>query len=74
METRVVTIKNMANQQDANKVLEAIEHVWGNTQAEIDLSKGKAIYSFDENMASGQDFEQAIMDLGYEIIPQEASK
>ncbi|MDR4947972.1 heavy-metal-associated domain-containing protein [Neobacillus cucumis] len=71
METRVLSIKNMANQQDADKVLKAIEHVWGYTQAEIDLSKGQAKYSYDEKMASSQDFEQAILDLGYEIRTQE---
>jgi copper chaperone CopZ len=74
LDTRVVTIKNMVNQQDADRVLEVIEHVWGDTRAVVDLSKGQATYSFDEKMASSQDFEQAIIDSGFEITPQEESQ
>ncbi|MGG3563858.1 heavy-metal-associated domain-containing protein [Neobacillus rhizosphaerae] len=74
METRVVTVKNMANQQDANKILKAIEHVWGITKAEVNLSKSQASFSFDEKMASVQDFEQAMIESGFEITNQEESK
>ncbi|MEO2076357.1 MAG: heavy-metal-associated domain-containing protein [Bacillus sp. (in: firmicutes)] len=73
METRVVTFKNMTNQEDANKILEAIEHVWGVTKVEINLSKSEAIFSFDERMASVQDFKQVIMESGFEFTVQEES-
>jgi copper chaperone len=74
LETRIVTVKNMANQQDANKILEAIEHVWGITKAEVNLSKSQASFSFDEKMASVHDFEQAMLESGFEITNQEESK
>lgn len=74
METRVVTVKNMANHEDANKILKAIEHVWGLTKAEVNLNKSEAVFSFDEKMASVQDFEQAMMESGFEIIRQEESQ
>lgn len=74
METRVVTVKNMVNQQDANKILEVIAHVWGITKAEVNLSKCQASFSFDEKMASVQDFEQALIESGFEITHQEESK
>jgi copper chaperone len=73
LETRVVTVKNMTNQEDANKILEAIEHVWGITKVEVNLSKSEAIFSFDERMASVQDFEQVIMESGFEFTIQEES-
>ncbi|MDQ0202050.1 copper chaperone [Neobacillus ginsengisoli] len=67
LETGVVTVKNMVNQQDADKVLQAIEHVWGLNRAEVIFSKSQAIFTYDERMASSQDFEQAIIETGFEI-------
>lgn len=63
----------MTNQEDANKILEAIEHVWGITKVEVNLSKSEAIFSFDERMASVQDFKQVIMESGFEFTVQEES-
>jgi copper chaperone len=68
LETGIVTLKNMVNQQDADKILEAIEQVWGLIRAEVKLSKCQAIFTYDERMASPRDFEQAIIDLGYELL------
>ncbi|MFJ8268163.1 heavy-metal-associated domain-containing protein [Peribacillus asahii] len=67
METSIVTVQNMVNQQDADKVLQAIEDVWGISKAEIKLSKKQAIFTYDERMASQQDFEQAIKEIGFDI-------
>lgn len=67
METYTVVINNMVNQNDASKVLKAIEHVWGLGQAEINLVQKEATLTYDERMASPQDFEQAIIDVGFEI-------
>jgi copper chaperone len=67
LETYTVVVNNMKNQDDANKVLEAIEHVWGLGQIEVNLSKKEAKFTYDERMASFLDFEQAIKDTGFEI-------
>ena len=67
MATGVVTVRNMVNQQDADKVLQALEHVWGLSRAEVIFSKSQAVFTYDERMASPQDFEQAIIDTGFEI-------
>lgn len=67
MEEAVVTIKNMQNQTDADKVLSALEHVWGIGRVEVDLQRNKAIFTFDNRMASLQDFERALLDTGYEV-------
>ena len=39
----------------------------GVSKAEINLSKSQAVFTYDERMASQQDFEQAIKDLGFDI-------
>lgn len=67
MEEAVVTIKNMQNQTDADKVLNALEDVWGIGRVEVDLQRSKAIFTFDNRMASLQDFERALLDTGYEV-------
>jgi copper chaperone CopZ len=67
METGSFVIKNMASQEDANKVLKAIENVWGYTRGDVNLSTSKAVFTYDERMASVHDFEQAIKDTGFEI-------
>jgi copper chaperone len=67
VETYTVTVKNMINQDDAKKVMETIEHVWGLGQVEVNLSKKEAIFTYDERMASPHDFKQAIKDNGFEL-------
>ncbi|PLR95212.1 heavy-metal-associated domain-containing protein [Bacillus sp. T33-2] len=67
MENGVVNVKDMANQHDADKVLHALLDVWGVLRAEINLSKGEALFTYDKRMASIVDIEQAIIDTGYDI-------
>jgi copper chaperone CopZ len=68
MENGVFVIKDMVNQQDADKVLNALLEVWGIGRAEVNLNKSNAVFSYDERMASYHDFEQAVIDTGYEIL------
>jgi copper chaperone len=67
LENEVIVVKNMGNETDANKVLEAIEHVWGLLRAEVHLSQKEAVFSYDERMASVQDFKQAVVEAGFDI-------
>lgn len=67
METAVILVKNMTCQEDANKILSAVEHVWGLTKAEVNLSKKEAIVTYDERMASSEDFMQTLIETGYQI-------
>ncbi|WP_442599788.1 heavy-metal-associated domain-containing protein [Neobacillus sp. D3-1R] len=60
-------ISGLQNQYDADKVLSALNEVWGVRQAEVSLITKEAVFSYDEQAASPHDFEQAILDLGYEI-------
>ncbi len=67
METEVFNVKNMNSQEDADKILAAIEHVWGLSKAEVSLLKKEATVTFDERMASSQDFIQAIVETGFDL-------
>ncbi len=67
METEVFNVKNMDSQEDADKILAAIEHVWGLSKAEVSLLKKEAVVTFDERMASSEDFIQAIVETGFEL-------
>lgn len=67
METAVILVKNLTSQEDANKILTAVEHVWGLTKVEVNLSKREAIVTYDERMASSQDFVQTLVDTGFQI-------
>lgn len=73
MENGVFVIKDMVNQQGADKVLNALLEVWGIERAEVNLNKSNVVFSYDERMASYHDFEQAIIDTGYEILQTERS-
>lgn len=67
MEEAVVVVKNMQSQDDANKVLNTLQDVWGIGRAETDLQHNQAIFTYDKRMASLEDFERALLDAGYEV-------
>jgi copper chaperone len=68
VENGLFVVKDMVNQQDADKVLNALLDVWGIGRAEVNLSKSQAVFTYDERMGSYHDFEQAVIDTGYEIL------
>lgn len=56
---------NISSPQDADKVKNALEDVWGVRVVEVNENTGNAKISFDEYAASIHDFEQAITEAGY---------
>ncbi|MBA4494776.1 heavy-metal-associated domain-containing protein [Paenactinomyces guangxiensis] len=67
MVTRKIAVQGMADQQDADKVSQALHEVWGTRKVEVSLDKGEATFTYDEKAASFEDFQQAILDSGFEI-------
>lgn len=67
VETEIIPVENLENQEDADKLLSAIEHIWGLSKADINLAKKEAIVTYDERMASSQDFAQAIVEMGFVV-------
>ncbi|MDQ0220627.1 copper chaperone [Peribacillus cavernae] len=66
-EEAVVVVKSMQNQVDADKVLNVLLGVWGIEGAEVNLYSNKATFTYDNRMASLHDFEQALLDAGYDV-------
>ncbi len=69
-----IVVKDMHSMKDADAVLNAILAVWGINQAEINLEKKEAVFTYDERMASFHDFEQAIIDSGFPIYSDDRDK
>lgn len=67
MQKVMIKVEGLHSNQDRDKVLHALNEVWGIQNAEVNLQKGEAIFSYDERAASEQDFEAAINDCGYKI-------
>lgn len=63
-------ISNLNSQDDAEKITQAVLGVWGIGQAEANVSQKTLLLSFDERMASIQDFTRAIKESGYEIASE----
>ncbi|WP_062237320.1 heavy-metal-associated domain-containing protein [Fictibacillus sp. FJAT-27399] len=67
METKIIKIKDIVNEQDADKIAHVLQHVWGIGQLDVNIKRGEATISFDKNMASYEDFVQAIHESGYAV-------
>lgn len=67
MQSGSIKIDGIHSQQDADKVLQALNEVWGVRKAEVNSANGEAVYSYDEKAASQQDFEAAVIDSGFRI-------
>jgi copper chaperone len=62
-----IKLEGVHNPEDADKVLNAINEVWGVRQAQFNTNTSLAIFRYDEKAASLQDFEQAIVDTGFRM-------
>lgn len=67
MVTRTIAVQGMADPNDANKVSNALHEVWGVRKVEVSAETGEAVLTYDEKAASFEDFQQAILDTGFEI-------
>ncbi|MEK4028192.1 MULTISPECIES: heavy metal-associated domain-containing protein [Bacillaceae] len=63
----VIRLKNKLTQQEAEKASQALESVWGVRRTEVNPASGEAVFSYNEEAASYTDFQQALLDSGFEI-------
>lgn len=61
----------MKSPEDAERVSKVLHDVWGIRKVEVQLDKGEATISYNEDAASFQDFQQAIVDSGFEVKDEE---
>jgi len=65
---QILQISNLDSQEDAKKITQAVLDVWGITEAKASPAQKNISFSYDERMASEQDFEQAIIESGFNIV------
>lgn len=68
VETEVIRIQDLTNNEDAARIIEAVEHVWGVSDVQVLPTKQEAVITYDERMASSQDFTQIIVEAGFKIL------
>ncbi|MEW8971176.1 heavy-metal-associated domain-containing protein [Mesobacillus jeotgali] len=70
MQEKTFRISNLHTTEDAEKLTEAMLHVWGISQAEASSQHKTVSIMFDERMASPADFEQAVREAGFELMSE----
>jgi copper chaperone len=70
---KTISLKDVRTSDDAERISEVLHDVWGIRKVEVQLDKGEATISYDEKAASIQDFQQAIVDSGFEVKNEEGS-
>ncbi|MBM7570833.1 heavy-metal-associated domain-containing protein [Aquibacillus albus] len=65
MITHKLSIPNL-KKEDEQKISKALHDVWGVRNVKINVQTEEAIISYHEEAGSLMDFQQAIIDLGYE--------
>jgi copper chaperone len=66
LQTGKIKIEGVQTSQDVNKALKVLNEVWGIRNVTLSLT-GEATIQYDETAASFHDFEQAIIDSGFDI-------
>jgi copper chaperone len=72
--TKTIAIPQMRNPQDADKVSRALHEVWGIKSAEVSWERQEATVHFDETAASFHDFQEALLESGFEIRTSEGQR
>jgi copper chaperone len=72
--TKTIAIPQMRNEQDADKVSRALREVWGIKSAEVSWERQEATVLFDELAASFHDFQEALLESGFEIRTSEGQR
>lgn len=67
MQTEKIKIEGLQSPHDVQKAIKALNEVWGIRDASFSLNTGEATIQYDEKAASFHDFEQAIIDSGFDI-------
>jgi copper chaperone CopZ len=70
VQEKTFRIGNLHTTEDAEKLTEAMLHVWGISQAEASSQHKTVSIMFDERMASPADFEQAVREAGFELMSE----
>jgi copper chaperone CopZ len=64
--TRAIKVKEI-NERNADEINRILHDIWGVRQVEVNVDTREAVVSFNEKSASLVDFEQALIDSGYQL-------
>lgn len=53
--------------EDETEIVKALHDVWGIRHVTVNPTMNEVIFSFNEAAGSMEDFQQAVIDLGYEV-------
>lgn len=67
MKNETIHIQGLTNQTDVQRVQSIIRDVWGVRQVHVNQARGEVQILFDEKAAALRDFEQAIIDGGFQL-------
>ncbi|PTX61840.1 copper chaperone [Melghirimyces profundicolus] len=74
MVTKTIRVQGMVDPNDTDKVSHALHEVWGVRKVDVSLNRGEATVSYDEHAASFADFQQALLDQGFEIFTEDGTE
>jgi copper chaperone CopZ len=64
--TKAIKLKEL-NETNADEVNRILHDIWGVRDVEVNVDTREAVVSFNEKSASLRDFEQALVDSGYQL-------
>jgi len=59
-------LPDLKTKEDEAKILQALHGVWGVRDVTVQVDTGEVFVSFEEAESSSQDFEQILIELGYD--------
>jgi copper chaperone CopZ len=64
--TKAIKVKELS-ETNADEVNRILHDIWGVRDVEVNVDTREAVVSFNEKSASLRDFEQALLDSGYQL-------
>lgn len=66
--TDSILIERIHNHEEADKISRILHDVWGVRKVEVNRETNEAVIVFNDASASLLDFEQALIDGGFQVI------
>jgi copper chaperone CopZ len=68
VETKTIRVPGLNDESSAQQVRHALNEVWGiRAIQEVSLARQEVTFQYDEHASSMRDFEQALLESGFEV-------
>lgn len=68
--TKSIYLNSINNREEAGEISRILHDVWGIRQVEVNLDTKEAVVSYNEDAVALHDFEQALIDGGFQVNTQ----